>query len=127
MTNKQHNVILVIRVIINNNLSMRKRHTYLKSITLKKNVFLSINNRIDERYSQLEKKDCCFSVFYSWALLATILGIFTSYGDVESTRIFLSCIQDNRLPEISITKNKNDVKIWICVNEQKSKFKNTNK
>ena len=105
------------RVIINNS-AMKRTHTYLKSVILTKDEFYRINKRIDERYARLEQKGC-FGEFYSWTLLATVLGIFTHYGDNKSTRFFLNCLRCGYLPEISIVKNKSNVRICICIMEKK--------
>jgi hypothetical protein len=121
-----------MRNIINNNLTMKNHHAYLKTITFPKDRFSLINKRIEKQYAQLETKDCCFGIFYSWSLLATILGIFTSYGNLESTEIFLDCLQYNYLPEISIARRKDYVKICICImekklNERRAELENTAK
>ena len=105
---------------------MRKQQVYIKSITLDREEFMLINKRIDSRYAQLGH-DFCFIDFREWSLFATIFGIFTSYGNIESTKFFLECMKYNYLPKISITERKNRVKICICImqeelNEKKSEY-----
>lgn len=109
-----------------------KQHTYIKNIILTKKEFSTINKRIDKHYSELKIKEYCFNTFYSWSLLATILGIFTRYGNPESTELFLDCMRYNYLPKFSIGKNKNNVRICICIrqkelNERITKFENIRK
>jgi len=96
----------------------KKTNTYIKTITFSKQEFFAINQRICQQYDSNKKQHNCFKTFYLWALLATILGIFSGRGDFESTEIFLDCIKNNYLPKITIAKNKDITKICISINEK---------
>lgn len=108
-----------MKLIIINNSMFKKRQIYLKSITFTKDEFSLINQRIDKQFTQLEQDRYSFDIFYSWSLFATILGIFTSYGNLESTKIFLNCVRYGYLPEVSIMSDKKRIKVCICINEKK--------
>ena len=101
-----------------NRVPAQNKHIYIKTITLSTLKFNLLNQRIKKQYQQLKKKDKNFDIFYSWALCATILGIFSGYGNKESTDIFLNCVKNNKLPEITIKKNLFNVKITICVKKE---------
>ena len=105
----------------------KKLNTYIKTITFSKQEFFAINQRICQQYDSNKKQHNCFKIFYLWALLATILGIFSGRGDFESTKIFLECIKANYLPKITIAKNKNATKICICIDEKELNERRQNK
>jgi len=101
-----------------NRLSVPNKHIYIKTITLSLPAFVKLNQRIKKQYQNLKRKDQRFNIFYSWALCASILGIFSGYGNKESTDIFLNCVKNNQLPEITIKKHLFNVKITICVKKE---------
>jgi hypothetical protein len=94
------------------------QHVYLNRVILSKQEFRSINERINAQYDKFEKKPTCFNIYYTWALFATVSGLLTGYGNIESTALFLECVSDAYLPEVSIMGyDKDQVQVCICIKD----------
>ena len=120
--------------IINNNMMPKSKNKsiYIKSVVLTEKEFWKITENIDKRYNEFQNNTCHFETFYSWALLAMILGIFTSHGNPESTSLFLNCLKYNYLPKFLVKKHNDNIKVCICIkqkelNERIAEFKNIRK
>lgn len=92
---------------------------YIKSIVLKKQDYDFFESTLKERYSKLKSTRVTFPIFKSWSLVAMILGIFTSYGDVTSSPLFLECLEKEYLPNFNEIENDNNVRICICIEKKK--------
>ena len=98
---------------------MANQHVYLKRLVFSNHDFDLVNERINNRYNESEDKSIKFETFYSWSLFATVSGLFTGYGDVESTVMFLECMTSGKMPELSIVKfGKEQVQICICIKKE---------
>jgi len=86
---------------------------YIKSIVLEKQIYDSFKSTLKERYSNLKSPRCTFSNFESWSLMAMVLGIFTSYGDITSSPLFLECLEKEYLPELK--KIDRDKYVYVCI------------
>jgi hypothetical protein len=103
----------------------QRAQLYLKKITLSRKEFLAIKRRIQERYQSQNLHSLCFDTFYSWSLVAVILGIFTGHGDSESIRLFLECVSRNTLPKIWIKPEKKQTMVCICIDFKKHNERTT--
>lgn len=100
--------------------------TIIKSITLKKKKYRSLQKYIVDRYQKLKQK-CPADIFKGWCLFSTIMGVFTSKGDDNSTKLFIECLKVYYLPMIKIRENKDIAKIEICIDLRELNERNKRK
>jgi len=91
------------------------KQIYIKGISVSKEKFKDLNNRIFDRYSKTIK-NVCFSDFKKGILFAFVLGKLSAYGDHESVRLFFHCLGSNYVPIIKIFEYENEIKIYLCMN-----------
>ncbi len=92
---------------------------FFKTIALEKQDYDFFKSTLKERYSTLKSSRVTFPIFKSWSLVAMVLGIFTSYGDVTSSPLFLECLEKEYLPNFSEIEVGNKTRICICIERKK--------
>ena len=94
-----------------------KKHTYIKSISISQDTFEKLDQSVHLKYSKAKEKNIIpFSKFRRCIFFAYVLGVFSAHQDLESINLFFSCLEKEYIPEIRITKENNNVKIFVCAN-----------
>lgn len=99
--------------------TMFKDHVYINTVIVDKKKFSDIINRIDARHANFCSDAISAKDFKLWCIFATIFGIFTNYGNINSTKLFMECLACNYLPEISILERNDNVKICIKIMQKR--------
>jgi hypothetical protein len=75
-----------------------------------------MNNSAYLRYTQLQEKEkISFSRFKQFSIIAYIFGYLVAHGDEEATALFLSCLSFDYVPKVKIIKDKNKIKMCVCI------------
>lgn len=91
---------------------MSLNETYIKSISISKNRFDSLNENIKSRYEQ-SNQNVSFTDFEQASFFAFVLGSLSAHGDMKSVNLFFYYIRNKNIPIVKVDEDEKNIKISV--------------